>query len=299
LSLTEWQTGRGLLAQAMVTLAPLLRAEDRTALNPQNQMRAAVLVAGCLAGLGQLEPAVGELRQAVALGEGLARQDPSNAAWQRDLSVSLERLGDVQRAQGDLAGALESFRNSQRIFERLARQDPSNAAWQRDLSVSHNKLGDVQLAQGDLAGALESFRKGLQIRERLARQDPSNAEWQRDLSVSHNKLGDVQLAQGDLAGAMESFRKGLQIVERLARQDPSNARWQADRVVSLVRISTAIDATTPEGRETARSALRQALAIAEGLVADGKMTSHEQQDWVKELRRRLAVLESGKDHASA
>jgi hypothetical protein len=90
----------------------------------------------------------------------------------------------------------------------------------------------------------------------------------------------------------------MEITERLARQDPSNAAWQADRVVSLVRISTAVDATTPGGREIARSALRQALAIAEALVADGKMTSHEQQGWVADLRRRLAVLNSGEDHAS-
>ena len=66
--------------------------------------------------------------------------------------MSHSKLGDVQLAQGDLAGALASFRKSLEIIERLARQDPTNAAWQRDLSVSHNKLGDVQLAQGDLAG---------------------------------------------------------------------------------------------------------------------------------------------------
>ena len=36
----------------------------------------------------------------------LAKSDPRNARWQRDLSVSLNKVGDVQAAQGDLAGAL-------------------------------------------------------------------------------------------------------------------------------------------------------------------------------------------------
>ena len=41
--------------------------------------------------------------------ERLAQSDPGNADWQRDLSVSFERIGDVQVAQGDLSGALKSY----------------------------------------------------------------------------------------------------------------------------------------------------------------------------------------------
>ena len=86
--------------------------------------------------------------------ERLAEHDPSNASSQRDLSVSYDRVGDVQVAQGDLAGALTSYRDSLAIRERLAQADPGNAGWRRDLAVSHNKIGNVQVAQGDLAGAL-------------------------------------------------------------------------------------------------------------------------------------------------
>ena len=72
------------------------------------------------------------------------------------LSVSYDKVGDVQVAQGDLAGALKSYRDSLAIRERLAQSDPGNADWQRDLSVSYDRAGDVQVAQGDLAGALAS-----------------------------------------------------------------------------------------------------------------------------------------------
>jgi hypothetical protein len=44
----------------------------------------------------------------------LAKSDPGNAGWQRDLSVSYINAGDVQVAQGDLAGALTSYRDSRR-----------------------------------------------------------------------------------------------------------------------------------------------------------------------------------------
>ena len=49
--------------------------------------------------------------------------------------MSYEKVGDVQVAQGDLAGALKSYRDSLAIIERLAQSDPGNSRWQRDLSV--------------------------------------------------------------------------------------------------------------------------------------------------------------------
>ena len=73
----------------------------------------------------------------------LAASDPGNAGWQRDLSVSLNKVGDVLVAQGDLAGALKSYRDGLAIADRLAKSDPGNAGWQRDLSVSLNKVGEV------------------------------------------------------------------------------------------------------------------------------------------------------------
>ena len=44
-------------------------------------------------------------------------------------------LGDVQLAQGDLAGALKSYNDSLAIRDLLAKSDPGNAGWQRDLHI--------------------------------------------------------------------------------------------------------------------------------------------------------------------
>jgi len=115
-------------------------------------------------GLGDIAVARGDLNAAfTSYDEGrsemerLAKSDPGNAGWQRNLSVSYERIGGVQVAQGNLAGALKSYSDSLAIRDRLATSDPSNAGWQSDLSVSYEKVGDVQVAQGDLTGALKSY----------------------------------------------------------------------------------------------------------------------------------------------
>ena len=135
--------------------------------------------------LGDLWTTRGSLAEA-AKAFFAARDAAARSGEDRDLSVSDERIGDVQVAQGDLAGALKSYSDSLAIADRLAKSDPGNAGWQRDLSVSYNKIGDVQVAQGDLAGALKSYRDGLAIRDRLANSDPE----QRRLAAQ--SLGIVQ-----------------------------------------------------------------------------------------------------------
>lgn len=98
----------------------------------------------------------------------------------RDLSVSLERLGDVQVLAGDLAGARARFEASLAVAERLAAQNPGSAAAKRDLSVSLIKLTDVLVQAGDLAGARSRFA----VAERLAVQNPGSAE-ARHVSGGH------------------------------------------------------------------------------------------------------------------
>jgi tetratricopeptide (TPR) repeat protein len=105
-------------------------------------------------GLGKLYQTTGPLDDAAKAfrgAEGAARRQGD----ERNLSVAYDMIGNVQKAQGDLAGALKFYKYGLAIAERLAKSGPGNAEWQRDLSVSYNKIGAVQEAQGDLAGALE------------------------------------------------------------------------------------------------------------------------------------------------
>jgi tetratricopeptide (TPR) repeat protein len=213
---------------------------------------------------GDLTAALREYQQAAEVADRLAKADPGNAVWQRDLSVSHNKVGDVLVAQGNLAEALTAYRDSLTIAERLAHTDPGNAVWQHDLLVSHNKVGDVLVAQGNLAEALTAYRDSLAIAERLAKADPGNATWQRDLSVPHNKVGDVLVTQGNLAEALTAYRDSLAIRERLAKADPGNAGWQRDLSVSYNNVG---DVLVQQGNlAEALTGYRDSLAIRERLA---------------------------------
>ena len=177
---------------------------------------------------GVLDQAVNAFRRGRAVAERLARADPDNARWQRDLSLSHSNIGDVQVAQGNLAAALTSHQASQHIFERLATADPGNAGWQRDLSVSHSKIGGVQSAQGNLAAALTSYQASHDIAERLATADPGNVGWQRDLASSYGRIALIKLTQGISVDALKACRQGRDIIQRLMQRLPDNASLPED-----------------------------------------------------------------------
>ena len=217
--------------------------------------------------------ALAAYRKSLAIGEALAARDAANTEWQRDLSVSHEKIGDVLVAQGDGPGALAAYRKSLAIArERWPRAIRQNTEWQRDLSVSHNKIGDVLVAQGDGPGALAAYRKEPgHRRERWPRAIRQNTQWQRDLSVSHEKIGDVLVAQGDGAGALAAYRKSLAIAREPGRSAiRQNTQWQRDLSVSHKKIG---DVLVAQGDGAgALAAYRKSLAIRESLAAPIRKT---------------------------
>ena len=165
-------------------------------------------------GLGDIARARGSLLNALqfyrdgqAIFDRLAKSDPRSAEWQRDLSVSFDRVGNVLVAQGDLPEALKSYRDGLAIADRLAKSNPGNAELQRNLSLSIYKVGNVLVAQGNLPEALKSYQTGLAIVDRLAKSELG----QRGLAAQSD--GVVRRNRSCVSRAREPAR-GVEIVPR-------------------------------------------------------------------------------------
>jgi tetratricopeptide (TPR) repeat protein/energy-coupling factor transporter ATP-binding protein EcfA2 len=136
--------------------------------------------------------ALAAYRKGLAIAEALAARDPANTQWQRDLSVSHNKIGDVLKAQGDGPGALAAYRKALTIREALAARDPANTQWQRDLSVSYMKIAIVLVGQNQRTEALQYLDKALSVSGRLAKVDPSNATWKDDLEWVQARISELQ-----------------------------------------------------------------------------------------------------------
>ena len=90
----------------------------------------------------------------------MAQAEPDRADYQRDLSVSYERVGDLYRALGQGDEARPAFLQSLAIRERLAQAEPDRADYQRDLWTSLWQLGNLQ-------NSLTHLRRALALAEAL------------------------------------------------------------------------------------------------------------------------------------
>ena len=186
---------------------------------------------------GWLENAAKAMQQAVVASERLAASNKVSPQAQRDLSVSLERLGDVEVWVGDQSAARSAFERSLEVMERLAASNPGSAGVQRDLSVSLIKLADVEVQAGDLSAAREAYERSLEVLERLAASNPGSAEAQRDLSVGLERLGDLEERSGDIVRAVALYERSLPIAENLARSNPSHPGLQRDLEITELRLA--------------------------------------------------------------
>ena len=186
-------------------------------------------------------------------------------SWQRTLSVSYNKSGDLSVRFGNGEEARKWFAKGLSIAERLYSADPGNAGFARDLSISYERLGDMARDAGDSGAALGWFKRAKDIRQRLYSADPGNADFARDLSVSYNKLGDLSVRSGNGEEARKWFAKQLSIAERLYSADPGNAGFARDLSVSYNKLG---DLSVRSGNgEEAREWFNKSREIRERLYS--------------------------------
>ena len=122
--------------------------------------------------LGRTDRALARTREIAEVFERRAQQAPERADYQRELSVSFEKLGDLMSDLGQGEQAREFFEKSLAIRKRLAEAEPGRADYQRDLCVSLARCAQSQGAQGvALAVAAAALARQLANSGRLSPAD--------------------------------------------------------------------------------------------------------------------------------
>ena len=212
--------------------------------------------------LGDTARALEGFLRLVEAHESRALREPGRADYQRDLSVSYDRLGDLMSALGQGEEARRLFEQSLQIRQRLAEAEPGRADYQRNLSVSYNKLGDLMSASGQGEEARQLFEQSMQICQQLAKAEPERTDRQRDLAASHNKIGEHCAAMGEVAQAVGSIETALCIFQVIAEPNDGDQRTLFalyDRLGDLHRAQGS--------NEQAREFFAHALAVSQSLEA--------------------------------
>ncbi|OYW75661.1 MAG: hypothetical protein B7Z37_12275 [Verrucomicrobia bacterium 12-59-8] len=110
---------------------------------------------------GDSEAALKHYTRDLEMSEKLLAANPDSAQAARDVSVSLNKLGDflAQRGQpGDAEAALKHYTRSLEQREKLLAANPDSGEAARDVVVSHYKLAAYCRQQGDQAGVVKHYR---------------------------------------------------------------------------------------------------------------------------------------------
>ena len=91
-------------------------------------------VGDVLVAQGNLPEALKSYRDGLAISDRLAKSDPGNAGWQRDLSVSYAKLANVFERSKDKPKALDALRRGREIILRMTAISPGNATWKGELA---------------------------------------------------------------------------------------------------------------------------------------------------------------------
>jgi tetratricopeptide (TPR) repeat protein len=137
--------------------------------------------ADALRQLGMTDDALAQHRRVIELLEKRVRAYPDHANFQRDLSVSYNKVGDLMRSLGQGEQARSYFQKALDIAERLAAQEPDRADLQTDIVVSLWKINN----RPSLERALRILRR-LDEEQKLA---PDKRGWIPGVEAALQKLG--------------------------------------------------------------------------------------------------------------
>ena len=181
--------------------------------------------------------------------ERLAQAEPDRADYQRDLSVSYNKMGDLYRDLGQGEQARQAYGKSLAIAERLAQAEPDRADYQRDLSVSYERWATCTApwARGSRRARPTASRS--RSRAAGAGRAGSRRLPARPLGVVQQDGRPVPRPGPGRAGA-PGLRQVARDRERLAQAEPDRADYQRDLSVSYNKWATC---TAPWGRASRRA----------------------------------------------
>ena len=203
--------------------------------------------------------------QALQISRQMLALAPDSPPTLRDLSISLNKVGDVARDLGQLEEARSAYRESLEIARKLTTRTSDAPQSLRDLSVSLEKVGDVarDLGQWEEAGSV--YRESLELRRQLTTLTGNAPQSLRDLSVSLNKLGDVARDLGQVEEARNAYHESLELRRKLTTLTGDAPQSLRDLSFSLDNVG---DVARDLGQlEEARSAYRESLEISRQLTS--------------------------------
>lgn len=195
----------------------------------------------------------------------LPRPPPNDAAQvqarQRDIAVTLERVGDETFELGNYDETADRYQDSLKIRQALDNAKPDDPDTREDLAAGYDRIAKLHQKLG-AAEAIEEFKQSIDIREKLVRLNPLNADWQDGLATDYAMVGYLLISRGDCSNAVKPLQQALDKRQDLVARAPDRPAWGVNLAAILYYLATCNDQK--------QQRLQQALDIISKLQSDGR-----------------------------
>jgi tetratricopeptide (TPR) repeat protein len=208
-----------------------------------------------------------EYRRALDVFERAHASDPTRIDYARNLSVALERFGDVMLQIGDLASARTAFDRMVALRRGRVSRDPSSGEARRDLAVALERHGDLARAAKNRDGALKFYEEARELRTAAGDHTASDPILTRDLAVLWYKLGSTRAEASPATTAWrDALNTAIALMTPLVDRENAPPGWLRDVAIFHYAYGEALTKTgrAAEARThwtTALEAIDRQLAI--------------------------------------
>ncbi|HYZ73563.1 MAG TPA: tetratricopeptide repeat protein [Chthoniobacterales bacterium] len=122
------------------------------------------------------------------------------------------RVGDLYKADGNLAKARASYERCLQISESLASRDENNPARQQQLALTFQRLAEATALSDKGQEALGYYKLSCDIFERLLETNGRNVTWQEFLANGYLQTGKILQQGGKTADATTQFNQSLKVL---------------------------------------------------------------------------------------
>lgn len=212
---------------------------DRALIAAHNDIGKIYMFVGNLEKVNSSEQALHHFQQARALGEQMLKETPADSSLHRDVSVSLELMGDILIPMGRLDEADKAYSQSLAISEQRLMQTPNDIKCMQDAGFGYEKVADGLLTRGEIAKARPYLERCIGLYQKIVDLDPKNASYRRDLIVGQSKFGNVLRNEERYDEAAMLFRSCVDGCKALENIPDSGAQLR-DRAVNLNKLGAVL-----------------------------------------------------------
>jgi serine/threonine protein kinase len=186
--------------------------------------------------LGQMNDALQWHRQAEAVWQGLAGEDPTSIRPARNLALNSWGMAQVYLWRGQLAEARSHFERAAAIGKQLAQNHPEDDNLGYHRAYHLHGMGQLYLAAGRPADALGSLREAHELRRHLVEQAPYDIWARFDLARTEFKQGTAYRALEQDEEALRCWRAARKTLEGLLHDNAFVIDFQSEYAELLVSI---------------------------------------------------------------